>query len=82
MLAVNLESWMQMAILLATHAAGAWDLNRWRYRLFSIAGKLTSSARRKRLLIPDKAPESQLFTALIEGNEQLWHRWRNGHLAA
>lgn len=55
---------------------------RWRYRLFSIAGKLTVSARRKMLLVPGAAPEANPFTALTEGAEQLWQRWRNGHLTA
>ncbi|GAA1495326.1 IS1380 family transposase [Paeniglutamicibacter kerguelensis] len=81
-LALNLVSWMQVAILPAGHAAGVWDLKRWRYRLFSIAGKLTSSARRRRLLVPEAAPEANLFTTLLEGNTRLRHRWRNGHLTA
>ncbi|MGB9034948.1 MAG: IS1380 family transposase [Paeniglutamicibacter sp.] len=81
-LAVNLVSWMQLTILPAGHPAGVWDMKRWRYRLFSIAGKLISSARQKRLLIPKAAPESQLFASLIEGTKHLRHRWRNGHLAA
>lgn len=81
-LAVNLVSWMQLAVLPAGHAAGVWDMKRWRYRLFSIAGKLISSARRKRLLVPESAPESRLFTTLIEGSARLRNRWRNGHLTA
>lgn len=81
-LAVNLVAWMQLAVLPAGHAAGVWDMKRWRYRLFSIAGKLISSARQKRLLIPKAAPESQLFASLIEGTTRLRHRWRSGHLAA
>ena len=81
-LAVNLVSWIQLAVLPSGHAAGVWDLKRWRYRLFSMAGKLTSSARQQRLLVPETAPESQLFASLIEGTTRLWHRWRNGHLAA
>lgn len=75
-------TWIQLAVLPAGHAAGVWDLKRWRYRLFSIAGKLISSARQKRLLIPESAPEAHLFTALINGTERLRQLWRNGHLTA
>lgn len=82
MLAMNLVAWMQLAILPSGHDAGTWDMKRWRYRLFSIAGKIISSARQKRLLIPESAPESPLFFTLIEGTAQLRERWRNGHLAA
>lgn len=81
-LAVNLVTWIQLAVLPAGHAAGVWDLKRWRYRLFSIAGKLISSARQKRLLIPESAPEAHLFTALINGTERLRQRWRNRHQTA
>ena len=81
-LAVNLVSWMQLAVLPASHVAGVWDLKRWRYRLFSIAGKLISSARQKRLLLPESAPESQLLTTLLEGAARLRNRWHNGHLTA
>ena len=81
-LAVNLVAWMQLAVLPVGHAARVWDMKRWRYRLFSIAGKLISSARQKRLLIPKAAPESQLFASLMEGTTRLRHRWRSGHLAA
>lgn len=44
-LAVNLLAWMQLVALPAGHEAGIWDLKRWRYRLFSVAGKLVSSGR-------------------------------------
>ncbi|QXQ08758.1 IS1380 family transposase [Paeniglutamicibacter sp. Y32M11] len=81
-LAVNLVSWMQITLLPAGHAAGVWDMKRWHYRLFSMAGKLISSARKRRLLIPKAAPESQLFTTLIEGSRQLQHRWQNVQLTA
>ena len=81
-LAMNAVAWMQLAILPAGHDAGTWDMKRWRYRLFSIAGKIISSARKKRLLIPESAPESPLFFTLVEGIARLRERWRNGHLAA
>ncbi|MHA7242387.1 IS1380 family transposase [Paeniglutamicibacter antarcticus] len=82
MLAMNLVAWLQLVILPTGHTAGVWDMKRWRYRLFSIAGKLISSARKRRLLIPASAPESHVFIALIEGTTLLRQRWRNGHLAA
>ena len=82
MLAVNLVSWMQLTLLPAGHPAGVWDMKRWRYRLYSMAGKLVSSGRQTKLLIPAGAPESQLFTALLEANALLRQRWRHGHLTA
>lgn len=81
-LAMNLVTWMQLLILPAGHAAGVWDMKRWRYRLFSIAGKIISRGRQKQLLIPESAPESQLFSTLLEGTARLRQRWRHGHLAA
>ncbi|GAA1499115.1 hypothetical protein GCM10009628_41200 [Paeniglutamicibacter kerguelensis] len=72
---------MQLAVLPAGHVAGVWDMKRWRYKLFSIAGKLISSARRQRLLVPESVPESHLYSTLIEGTTRLRNRWRNGHLA-
>lgn len=81
-LAMNLVCWMQLSILPVGHEAGVWDLKRWRYRLFSIAGKIVSTARRKRLLIPTAAPESELLFTLHEGFTQLRQHWRHGHLAA
>lgn len=82
MLAVNLVSWMQLTLLPADHPAGVWDMKRWRYRLYSMAGKLISSGRRTNLLVPAAAPESQLFTTLLEATARLRQRWRNGHLTA
>lgn len=73
---------MQMAVLPTGHEAGVWDLKRWRYRLFSIAGKIISSARRKKLLIPRAAPESSLLFTLHDGFTRLHQHWRTGHLAA
>ena len=82
MFAVNLVSWLQLAVLPGGHAAGCWDLKRWRYRLFSMAGKLVSGGRQRRLLIPERAPEAQLLCQLIEGIGALFQRWRHGELAA
>lgn len=79
---MSLVTWMQLLILPAGHAAGVWDMKRWRYRLFSIAGKIISSGRQKQLLIPESAPESSLFDTLLEGTSRLRQRWRHGHLAA
>ncbi|MFI8414857.1 transposase, partial [Paeniglutamicibacter gangotriensis] len=81
-LAMNLVAWMSLAALPAGHEAGTWDMKRWRFRLFSIAGKIVSSGRQKRLLIPEDAPESPLLVALQEGTARLRERWRQGHLAA
>lgn len=82
MLAVNLVSWLQLAVLPGGHEAGYWDLKRWRYRLFSIAGKIVSGGRQRRLLIPEKAPEVKLLCQLNERIGSLFQRWRHGELAA
>ena len=82
MLALNLVSWLQLAVLPGGHAAGCWDMKRWRYRLFSMAGKLVSGGRQRRLLIPERAPEAQLLFQLHEGIGTLFQRWRHGLLAA
>ncbi|MDQ0854702.1 hypothetical protein QFZ79_002813 [Arthrobacter sp. V4I6] len=70
-LAMNLVSWLQLAALPTGHKARAWDMKRWRYRLFATAGKLITRARRSRLLIPDKAPESGTITTLLAAIAEL-----------
>ena len=82
MFAVNLVSWLQLAVLPAGHEASVWDLKRWRYRLFSMAGKIVSGGRQHRLLIPEKAPEAGLLCQLREGIGLLFQRWRHGELSA
>ena len=82
MFAVNLVSWLQLSVLSGGHAAGCWDLKRWRFRLFSVAGKVISGGRQRRLLIPQRAPEAPLLCQLIEGIGSLFQRWRHGELAA
>ncbi|MBP2399795.1 hypothetical protein JOF39_002876 [Glutamicibacter protophormiae] len=82
MFAVNLVSWLQLVVLPSDHAAGCWDLKRWRFRLFSMAGKVISGGRQRRLLIPQRAPGAQLLCQLIEGIGLLFQRWRHGELAA
>ncbi|WP_141358832.1 IS1380 family transposase, partial [Glutamicibacter nicotianae] len=59
MFALNLVSWLQLVVLPGGHEAGCWDVKRWRYRLFSMAGKIVSGGRQRRLLIPESAPEAQ-----------------------
>lgn len=80
MLAMNTISWMQLTIIPGDHGAGVWDLKRWRYGLFSIAGKVISSARTTKLLIPHKAPEAELLLLLLEGIARLRERWRTNIL--
>ncbi len=82
MFALNLVSWLQLVVLPGGHEAGCWDVKRWRYRLFSMAGKIVSGGRQRRLLIPESAPEAQLLCQLIEGIDSLFQRWRHGLLAA
>lgn len=73
---------MQLAVIPAGHAAGVWDLKPWRYRLLSIAGRIISSARRKKLLIPQTTPESAFLFVLHESFTRLCPHWRHGYLAA
>lgn len=81
-LAMNLMSWIQLAMLPVGHPAGCWDVKRWRYRLYSMAGKLVTGGRQPRLLIPKTAPESVLLLELL-GRADTWHQpWRHGHLTA
>ena len=82
MFVVNLVSWLQLAVLPGGHEAGCWDLKRWRYRLFSMAGKIVSGGRQRRLLIPARAPEAGLLCQLQEGIGALFQRWRHGLLSA
>lgn len=79
---MDLVSWMQLASLSTGHDAGLWDLKRCPYRPFTSAGKIIISSRRKRLLIPQTAPESSLFCTLQDGITRLSRRWRSGDLAA
>ncbi|CBT76502.1 IS1380-like element ISAar11 family transposase [Glutamicibacter arilaitensis] len=82
MLALNLVSWLQLAALPGGHEAGCWDMKRWRYRLFSMAGKVVTGGRQRRLLIHESAPEAQLLFLLQQSIGLLFHRWRHGELAA
>jgi hypothetical protein len=82
MFALNLVSWLQMAVLPGGHDASVWDVKRWRYRLFSMAGKVVTGGRQRRLLIPESAPEAQLLCQLNEGIGELFQRWRHGELTA
>jgi hypothetical protein len=65
-LASNLVSWLQLAALPHGHHAKAWDIKRWRYRLFATAGKVITRARKHHLLLPATAPEKDLITLLLE----------------
>ncbi|MBG6182064.1 hypothetical protein IWX62_003292 [Arthrobacter sp. CAN_A1] len=75
-LAMNLVSWLQLAILPAGHKARGWDIKRWRYRLFATAGKIITRARTKRLLIPSKTPETATITTLLAAITGLKRRFR------
>jgi hypothetical protein len=70
-LAFNLVSWLQLAALPGGHHAKAWDIKRWRYRLFATAGKIITRARRSQLLLPESAPEKDLLKFLLENNARL-----------
>jgi hypothetical protein len=70
-LAFNLVSWLQLTALPNGHHAKAWDIKRWRYRLFTTAGKIISRARRNQLLLPDSAPEKELLKRLLANTGHL-----------
>jgi hypothetical protein len=70
-LAFNLVSWLQLAALPHGHHAKAWDIKRWRYRLFATAGKIITRARRNQLLLSESAPEKDLLKLLLENNARL-----------
>ena len=70
-LAFNLVSWLQLAALPDGHHAKAWDIKRWRYRLFATAGKIITRARRNQLLLPETAPEKDLLKLLLENTARL-----------
>jgi hypothetical protein len=73
-LAMNLISWLQLAILPNGHGARGWDVKRWRYGLFATAGKLITRARRTWLLLPEMSPEASTAATLLAGIAQLQHR--------
>ena len=82
MFALNQVTWLPLAVLPAEHAAVSWDLKRWRYRVWSLAGKLVTGSRRPRILVNQDAPEAGLVLLLQERISRLAGRWRDGHLAA
>jgi len=45
MFALNLDAWLQLAVLPGGHEACCWDVKRWRYRVFSMAGKIVPGGR-------------------------------------
>jgi hypothetical protein len=82
MFAMNLIAWIQLAILPSGHAAGVWDVKRWRYRLFSMAGKLVRGGRQTRLLLPAAAPEADLAMDVHRRITRAHQHFRHGNLAA
>lgn len=82
MFALNLVAWLQLAVLPAEHAAVRWDLKRWRYRIWSLAGKPVTGSRQRRLLVNQNAPEAGLVLLLQERISMLAGRWRHGQLVA
>jgi hypothetical protein len=74
-LASNLISWLQLAALPNGHHAKAWDIKRWRYRLFATAGKIITRARRNHLLLPETAPELPLINTLLQASARIAARF-------
>ena len=58
-LACEITSWMQL-LALSSHQARRWEPKRLRLRLFSIAGHLTTTARRRTLHLSAHEPWTQL----------------------
>ena len=77
MFAMNLISWLQLTVLPGGHEAGCWDVKRWRYRLFSMAGKIVNGGRQTKLLVSDKAPEAALLLELHERIKHLQPRFKD-----
>jgi hypothetical protein len=63
-LAVELTAWMQM-LSLAGHDARRWEPKRLRLRLFSIAGRLATHGRTRRLHLSAHAPWAGLLATMI-----------------
>ncbi|HEY8295060.1 MAG TPA: IS1380 family transposase [Micrococcaceae bacterium] len=70
-LASNFVAWLQLAALPDGDHAKAWDIKRWRYRLFATAGKIITRARKSYLLLPGTAPEHQLIQRLLEATARI-----------
>jgi hypothetical protein len=64
------------------HTAGDRDVKRWRYRVFSMAGKLVRGGRQTRLLLPRTAPEAELAMGLHDRTNRAHQHFRHGNLAA
>lgn len=73
-LASNLISWLQISTIPGNHRARYWDVKRFRYRLFAIAGKLTRHGRQSTLLLPETTPEKNLITIIMEAIKALAER--------
>jgi hypothetical protein len=78
-LAFNVVSWLQLAALPGGHHAKAWDIKRWRYRLFATAGKIITRTRRNQLLLSESAPEKDLLKLLLENTRPAQQRARSFH---
>ncbi|WP_026535773.1 IS1380 family transposase, partial [Arthrobacter sp. H14] len=70
-LASNLIAWLQISAIPTSHRARFWDVKRFRYRLFSTAGKITRHGRQTRILLPETAPEKDLIAAILAAIKDL-----------
>lgn len=75
-LASNLLAWLQISTIPGNHRARFWDVKRFRYRLFAIAGKLTRHGRQNTLQLPHTTPEKDLITTITEATTRLKERQR------
>ena len=82
MLAMNVVAWLQQAVLPLGHPAGIWDMKRWRYRLYAMAGKVIYGGRQTQLLLPEKAPEARLAIELHDRLNHVHQHFKHGNLAA
>ncbi len=65
LLALDLVSWAQM-LALTGHEARRWEPKRLRLRLFSVAGRLVATGRRKLLRLNRSWPWVDVLTSVIE----------------
>lgn len=82
MLAMNLIVWNQLSNLPSGHAAGVWGVKRWRYRLFSMGGKLVRGGQQTQLLLPAAAPEAELAMDLHRRVTRAHQHFRHDTIAA
>lgn len=65
-LAMNLWTWARLTTLPSGHHGTSWDIKRWRYRIFTTAGKVITRARKRYLLLPERSPEIGTIMSILK----------------